>query len=74
MIFRGEKSYSGKIIYKVGCVFPMVIVSILPHAEFGPNDHRENPPHFICVTLDSYFILEKQFFEKIVFFNLGINF
>ena len=47
MIFRGEKSYSGKIIYKVGCVFPMVIVSILPHAEFGPNDHREDAPHFI---------------------------
>ena len=26
---------------KVGCVFPMVVVSIQPHAEFGPNDHRE---------------------------------
>ena len=31
---------------KMGCVFPMVILSILPHAEFGPNDHRENAPHF----------------------------
>ena len=31
---------------KVGCVFPMVVVSILPHAEFGPNDHREDAPHF----------------------------
>ena len=28
---------------KVGCVFPMVVVSIPPHAEFGPNDHREHP-------------------------------
>ena len=34
---------------KVGCVFPMVIASILPHAEFGPNDHREDAPHFICI-------------------------
>ena len=25
----------------------MVIVSILPHAEFGPNDHQEDAPHFI---------------------------
>jgi len=32
---------------KVGCVFPMFVVSILPHAEFGSNDHREDAPHFI---------------------------
>ena len=25
----------------------MVIVSILPCAEIGPNDHREEAPHFI---------------------------
>ena len=29
---------------KVGCVFPMVIVSILSQAEFGPNDHRVDAP------------------------------
>ena len=33
---------------KLGRVFPMVVVSILPHAEFGPNDHREDAPHFIA--------------------------
>ena len=27
---------------KVGCVFPMIVVSILPNAEFWPNDHRED--------------------------------
>ena len=32
---------------KVGCVFPMDVVSLLPHEEFGRNDHREGPPHFI---------------------------
>ena len=31
---------------KVGCVFLTGVVSMLPHAEFGPNDHRENAPHF----------------------------
>ena len=34
-----------KAISKVGFVFPMVIVSILPHEEFGPNDHRKDAPH-----------------------------
>ena len=31
---------------KVGCVFAMIVVSILPHAELGPNDHRDDEPHF----------------------------
>ena len=25
----------------------MVVVSMLPHAEYGPNDHREDVPYFI---------------------------
>ena len=33
---------------EVGCVFPMVVVSILLRAEFGRNDHREDAPHFRC--------------------------
>ena len=33
--------------YKVGYVFLMVGVSMLPHAEFGRNDHREDALHFI---------------------------
>ena len=35
---------------KLGCIFPMVIVSILPHTEFGPNDHWEDAPHFKILT------------------------
>ena len=31
---------------KVGCGFPMIVVSILSNAEFGPNDHREDASHF----------------------------
>ena len=45
---------------KVGCILTTVIVSILPHAEFGRNDHREDTPHFmndfdILVTEREYF-------------------
>jgi len=29
---------------KVGCVVRMVVDSILPRAEFGPNDHRKDTP------------------------------
>ena len=32
--------------FKVGFVFAMVVISILPHVEFGPNDHRKDVPHF----------------------------
>ena len=32
--------------FKVGCVFPINVLSILPHAKFGRNDHREDEPHF----------------------------
>ena len=28
----------------------MVIVSILPHAEFGQKDHLEDAPHFILMV------------------------
>ena len=30
----------------MGCVTPIIVVSILPHAEFGWNSHREDEPHF----------------------------
>ena len=31
---------------KLGCVVRMVVDSILPHAEGGPNDHRKDAPLF----------------------------
>ena len=40
--FGGNMGHVGK----VGCVSPRVIDSILPHVEFGSNDHREDTPHF----------------------------
>ena len=33
--------------HEVGCVYLMVVVSILFHAEFERNDHREDVLHFI---------------------------
>ena len=40
-------------LIKVGCVFPMVINSILPRAEFGPNGHRKDAPLFSCRKMTS---------------------
>jgi len=37
------------MINKAGCVVPMLIVSILPHAEIGPNDHRKDASHFTII-------------------------
>ena len=37
----------GEHFYKVECVFPMVIVYMLPHAEFERNDHRDDALHFM---------------------------
>ena len=36
---------------KVGCVIPMAIVSLSPHADFGPNDHWEDALHFITFAI-----------------------
>ena len=35
---------------KMRYVFPMAVVSILPYAGIGPNDHRGDAPHFTSVT------------------------
>ena len=39
---------------KVGCVFSMFVVSVLPHVEFRPYDHQEDASHFtVTISLDS---------------------
>ena len=38
-------------MHKLGCVVRMVVDSILPHAESGPNDHRKDAPPFIAVRV-----------------------
>ena len=43
---KGIKNTLGSSDSKVGCVFPMVIVSTVHHMEFGPNDHQEYASHF----------------------------
>ena len=35
----------------MGCVFLIVAIPMLPHAEFGRNGHREYALHFICKML-----------------------
>ena len=38
---------AGSSSSKVGCVFPMVVVSILFHVVFAPNDRQKGASHFI---------------------------
>ena len=42
-----------KAISKVGFVFPMVIVSILPNEDLGTDDHCQDAPHVIILWLYS---------------------
>ena len=35
----------------------VVVVSIPPHAEFGPNDHRKEVPHSICESWEKILII-----------------
>ena len=53
---------------KVGCVFPMVIVSILLHAEFGWNNHREDAPSLCWWRVGESFchqpVVNKKLFRR----------
>ena len=47
IISRNQKTQRSIPNSTEGCVFPMVVVSILLHAALGPNDYQEDAPHFI---------------------------
>ena len=44
--FQSKKNNLYMVASEVGCVLPMVVVPILPHAEFERNDHREDELQF----------------------------
>ena len=47
IIKSGKKIIASGSYGKLGCVERMVVDSILPHAECGPNDHRKDAPPFM---------------------------
>ena len=47
----------------------MVVLSILSHAEFGRNDHREEAPHFTILE-HSLATTPSSLFERLVFQRL----
>ena len=49
-LYSQSKVFPVITLVEIKCVFPMVVVSILPHAEFGLNDHREGALYFIRKT------------------------
>ena len=51
---------------KVEYIFPVIIVSILPHAEFEQNDHQEDIPLF-RELLESLNIVSSYFAVKSFF-------
>ena len=55
LVPKGTDHNITQILTKVVCVFQMVIVSLLTHAEFGPNDHREDAPNFMFFSLEFHF-------------------
>ena len=69
-IYRFQSFIKLLIRSKVGYVFLMVVVFILPQAEFGPNDHRDGALHFIWLNgpWKGWIILKS--FEK---FNSSID-
>ena len=56
--------------YELERFFPMVVVSILPHAEFGRIDHLEDAPHFIVCEFYRFvkgsFIYSSLIFIKVL--------
>ena len=54
----------------------MIVVSILPRAEFGPNDHREDAPHFTQskkLTFFWIFLSVSTFSSVSAPFSVGLN-
>ena len=52
--------------YKLGCVVRMVVDSLLPNVESGPNDHRKDAPPFIVFEK-----LRKQVMNSVNQWNAG---
>ena len=45
----------------------MIVVSLLPHAEFGPSDHCEDAPYFI--NLEAF----RVYYQQIIHSNAGLE-
>ena len=55
----------GKLSFKLGCVVRMVVDSILPHAECGPNDHQKDALPFILWLIKRFIHLLRNHFGMI---------
>ena len=49
-LYSQSKVFPVITLVVINCIFPMAVVSIVPDAELGLNDHREGPLHFIRKT------------------------
>ena len=46
LLKTNDIAYTQTTSCKLGCVVRIVVDSLLPHAECGPNDHRKDAPPF----------------------------
>ena len=55
----------------MGCIFPVVVASMLSHAEFGRIDHREDAPDlsFLYTNLEYFSSLSASMCNEIDFFE-----
>ena len=51
---------------KVEYVFPVVVDSMLPHVEFGPNDYRQDALHFNLSDVIIFPDLKTSFVDWII--------
>ena len=52
---------------KGGCVFPRIVDSILPNADFGPNEHWEDSTHFLTQKMTHLRLISN---ESCMYFKL----
>ena len=65
-LYSQKLKYCGKLFCKVGCVFPMIIVSLLSHVEFGPNHLVQMAIKKTQPTLQNNFAVQKLCTSKLV--------
>ena len=56
-------------VTKVGYIFPMVVISVLPLAGFGPSDYRKDAYHFKSRIKNWEVLARRKYIDNFVFFD-----
>ena len=61
-VYRIEFTFTMQYVFVM--VATMIVISRLPHAAIGPNDHREDAPHFRYVNEIVIFQIRKGEYRR----------